>query len=170
MRRLHDPLVRVAAHAVDQGELVLVAAGYLGDVRRGRDALRQRPDRVVVGEIRGDEAMEMLDAIGTGHDGTLTTIHASNPRMALSRMEGLATRSSANTPARVARQMVGQCVDLVIHLSTYRRHDDKVRRMASVATAASMDRGRNRPTASPVRTPMPIRCWASWFAVESSSA
>ncbi len=96
-------------------------------------ALRQRPDRVVVGEIRGDEAMEMLDAIGTGHDGTLTTIHASTPRMALSRMEGLATRSSANTPARVARQMVGQCVDLVIHLSNYRRGGDKVRRMASIA-------------------------------------
>lgn len=96
-------------------------------------ALRQRPDRIIVGEIRGDEAMEMLDAIGSGHDGTLTTIHGSNPRLALGRLEGMATRSGANTPARVARQMVGQCVDLLVHLSNYRRAGVKVRRMARVA-------------------------------------
>ncbi len=96
-------------------------------------ALRQRPDRIIVGEIRGEEAMDMLDAIGTGHDGTLTTIHASNPRIALSRMEGLATRSDANISPRVARQMVGTCVDLIIHLSNYRRTGAKVRRMARVA-------------------------------------
>jgi pilus assembly protein CpaF len=96
-------------------------------------ALRQRPDRIIVGEIRGDEAMDMLDAIGTGHDGTLTTIHASNPRIALSRMEGLATRGDANISPRVARQMVGTCVDLVVHLSNYRRAGVKVRRMARVA-------------------------------------
>jgi len=104
----------------------------LGDLFR-QAALRQRPDRVVVGEIRGDEAMEMLDAIGTGHDGTLTTIHASNPRLALGRLEGLATRSEANIAPRVVRQMVGQCVDLIVHLSNFRRDGDKVRRMARVA-------------------------------------
>jgi pilus assembly protein CpaF len=104
----------------------------LGDLFR-QAALRQRPDRVVVGEIRGDEAMEMLDAIGTGHDGTLTTIHASNPRLALGRLEGLATRSEANIAPRVVRQMVGQCVDLIVHLSDYRRDGDTVRRMARVA-------------------------------------
>ena len=75
----------------------------------------------------------MLDAIGTGHDGTLTTIHASNPRIALSRMEGLATRGDVNISPRVARQMVGTCVDLIIHLSNYRRAGVKVRRMARVA-------------------------------------
>src|SRR5260370_26069755 len=76
----------------------------LGDLFR-QAALRQRPDRVVVGEIRGDEAMEMLDASGTGHDGTLTTIHASNPRLALSRLERLAPRSDGSTTPRVPRQM-----------------------------------------------------------------
>ena len=96
-------------------------------------ALRQRPDRIIVGEVRADEAMDMLDAIGSGHDGTLTTIHASNPRMALSRLEGLATRGDTNLAPRVARQMVGTCVDLVVHLSSYRRGSDKVRRMARVA-------------------------------------
>jgi pilus assembly protein CpaF len=93
-------------------------------------ALRQRPDRIIVGEVRGGEAMDMLDAIGSGHDGTLTTIHASNPRIALSRLEGLATRGDVNLAPQVARQMVGTCVDLILHLSSYQRGGDKVRRLA----------------------------------------
>jgi Flp pilus assembly CpaF family ATPase len=109
-------------------------------------ALRQRPDRIVVGEVRGDEAMDMLDAIGSGHDGTLTTIHASNPRMALSRLEGLATRGDVNLAPRVARQMVGASIDLILHLSSYRRGGDTVRR---VARAAFVDENLEDPEGRP---------------------
>jgi hypothetical protein len=90
--------------------------------------------------------MDMLDAIGSGHDGTLTTIHASNPRMALSRLEGLATRGDTNLAPRVARQMVGTSIDLILHLSSYRRGGDTVRR---VARAAFVDENLEDPEGRP---------------------
>jgi pilus assembly protein CpaF len=96
-------------------------------------ALRQRPDRVIVGEVRGEEAMDMLHAMTSGHDGSLTTIHASRPRDALNRLEALATMRDANLAPRVVRQMVSTGVDLVIHLSSYRQGGDRVRRVASMA-------------------------------------
>src|ERR1700681_1217525 len=101
-----------------------------------RGALRQRPRRIIVGEVRGKEAMDMLHAMTSGHDGSLTTLHASGPRMALSRLEVLAMSGDANLAPHVVRQMVGSGVDLVVHLSTFHRGDDEVRRLASLAFGA----------------------------------
>lgn len=101
-----------------------------------RGALRQRPRRIIVGEVRGKEAMDMLHAMTSGHDGSLTTLHASGPRMALSRLEVLAMSGDANLAPHVVRQMVGSGVDLVVHLSTFHRGDDEVRRLASLAFIA----------------------------------
>jgi len=101
-----------------------------------RGALRQRPRRIIVGEVRGKEAMDMLHAMTSGHDGSLTTLHASGPRMALSRLEVLAMSGDANLAPHVVRHMVGSGVDLVVHLSTFHRGDDEVRRLASLAFVA----------------------------------
>jgi pilus assembly protein CpaF len=101
-----------------------------------RGALRQRPRRIIVGEVRGKEAMDMLHAMTSGHDGSLTTLHASGPRMALSRLEVLAMSGDANLAPHVVRQMVGSGVDLVVHLSTFHRGEDEVRRLASLAFVA----------------------------------
>ena len=101
-----------------------------------RGALRQRPRRIIVGEVRGKEAMDMLHAMTSGHDGSLTTLHASGPRMALSRLEVLAMSGDANLAPHVVRQMVGSGVDLVVHLSTFHRGDDEVRRLAALAFVA----------------------------------
>jgi Flp pilus assembly CpaF family ATPase len=101
-----------------------------------RGALRQRPRRIIVGEVRGKEAMDMLHAMTSGHDGSLTTLHASGPRMALSRLEVLAMSADANLAPHVVRQMVGSGVDLVVHLSTFHRGEDEVRRLASLAFVA----------------------------------
>ncbi|MDQ6691970.1 MAG: Flp pilus assembly complex ATPase component TadA [Candidatus Dormibacteraeota bacterium] len=98
-----------------------------------RGALRQRPRRIIVGEVRGKEALDMLHAMTSGHDGSLTTLHASGPRMALNRLEALAMSADANLAPQVVRQMVGSGVDLVAHLSTYQRGDDQVRRLASLS-------------------------------------
>ena len=101
-----------------------------------RGALRQRPRRIIVGEVRGKEAMDMLHAMTSGHDGSLTTLHASGPRMALSRLEVLAMSADANLAPHVVRQMVGSGVDLVVHLSTFHRGEEEVRRLASLAFVA----------------------------------
>jgi pilus assembly protein CpaF len=96
-------------------------------------ALRQRPERIIVGEVRAEEAMDMLHAMTSGHDGSLTTIHTSGIRAALSRLETLAMRSDANLSHRVVRQMVGSGVDLIIHLASYKRPEGRVRRLAGIA-------------------------------------
>ncbi|TMD11001.1 MAG: hypothetical protein E6J00_14655 [Chloroflexi bacterium] len=78
----------------------------------------------------------MLHAMTSGHDGSLTTLHASGPRMALNRLEILAMSADANLVPQVVRQMVGSGVDLVSHLSTYQRGEDQVRRLASLSFVA----------------------------------
>ncbi len=112
-----------------------------------RGALRQRPRRIIVGEVRGKEAMDMLHAMTSGHDGSLTTLHASGPRMALSRLEVLAMSADANLAPHVVRQMVGSGVDLVVHLATFQRGEQEVRRLASLAFVAENPED---PLASPV--------------------
>ena len=90
-----------------------------------RNALRQRPDRIFVGECRGPEALDVIDAMGTGHDGSGTTIHANSARDALLRLAGLVRRHPAQAradPGAVAREIAAK-VDLVIHLSRFRRPD-----------------------------------------------
>jgi pilus assembly protein CpaF len=79
-----------------------------------RNALRMRPDRIIIGEVRGAEAVDMLQAMNTGHDGSLTTIHANNPRDALSRLENMIGMANLNLPHKAARQQIASAVTVVI--------------------------------------------------------
>lgn len=101
-----------------------------------RGALRQRPRRVIVGEVRGKEALDMLHAMTSGHDGSLTTLHASGPRAALNRLEVLAMSADPHLAPTVVRQMVAGAVDLIVHLGTYQRGDTACRRLGSLAFVA----------------------------------
>src|SRR5438874_5240357 len=97
-----------------------------------RGALRQRPRRIIVGEVRGKEALDMLHAMTSGHDGSLTTVHASGPRLALNRLQMLAMSADRNLSPLVVGQMVGTGVDMVIHLGMYRRGGRLLRRLADL--------------------------------------
>lgn len=79
-----------------------------------RNALRMRPDRIIIGEVRGAEAVDMLQAMNTGHEGSLTTIHANSPRDAISRLESMVSMASTNMPHRVARQQIASAITVVI--------------------------------------------------------
>jgi pilus assembly protein CpaF len=81
-----------------------------------RNALRMRPDRLVVGEVRGPETLDMLQAMNTGHDGSLTTIHANSPRDAMSRLETLVLTAGVELPLRAIREQVASAFDLIIHV------------------------------------------------------
>ena len=94
-----------------------------------RNSLRMRPDRIVVGEVRGAEALDMLQAMNTGHDGSLTTIHANAPRDALTRIESMVAMSGVNLPSRPLRAQIASALDLVIQLE---RHEDGRRRVVSI--------------------------------------
>jgi len=101
-----------------------------------RAALRQRPKRIIVGEVRGIEALDMIHAMSSGHDGSLTTLHASNPQTALDRLEVLAMSADRNLAPHVVRRMIGAGVDLIVHLSAYHRGGKELRRLASLAFVA----------------------------------
>jgi pilus assembly protein CpaF len=94
-----------------------------------RNALRMRPDRIVVGECRGGEALDMLQAMNTGHDGSLTTIHANTPRDVISRMETLVLMSGMDLPIRAIREQITSAVDLIVHES---RMSDGSRKVVNV--------------------------------------
>src|SRR5205807_2844035 len=86
-----------------------------------RNSLRMRPDRIVVGEVRGAEALDMLQALNTGHDGSLSTVHANSPRDGLARLETMVLMAGYDLPLRAIRQQIASALDLVIHLE--RIHD-----------------------------------------------
>src|SRR6266566_2091905 len=94
-----------------------------------RGALRQRPRRIIVGEVRGKEALDMLHAMTSGHDGSLTTVHASSPRLCLNRLQMLAMSADPNLSPLVVNQMVGTGVDMVIQLGMFKRGERLSRRM-----------------------------------------
>ena len=81
-----------------------------------RNALRMRPDRIIVGEVRGAEALDMLQAMNTGHDGSLTTIHANSPRDALTRLEHMVGMSGTPIPPNVIRQQMAAALDLIVQI------------------------------------------------------
>jgi pilus assembly protein CpaF len=91
-----------------------------------------RPDRIVVGECRGGEALDMLQAMNTGHDGSLTTIHANTPRDALSRLETLALMAGMDLPLRIVREQIASAVDLIIQVSRLRDGSRKVTQVTEV--------------------------------------
>jgi pilus assembly protein CpaF len=101
-----------------------------------RNALRMRPDRIIVGEVRGAEAFDMLQAMNTGHAGSLTTVHANSPRDALSRIENMVLLSGLDLPVRAIREQLAAALHLVIHVS---RFPDGRRRVTCVSEVAGME-------------------------------
>ncbi len=101
-----------------------------------RNALRMRPDRIVVGECRGGETLDMLQAMNTGHDGSLTTLHANTPRDALSRMETMALMAGLEMPLKVIREQIASAVDLIVQQSRLR---DGSRKVTSITEVVGME-------------------------------
>ncbi len=101
-----------------------------------KNALRMRPDRVILGEIRGAEAVDMLQAMNTGHDGSLCTIHANNPREALTRLENMVGLAGINLPAKAVRTQIASAVDMIIQVSRMR---DGVRRITYITEIVGME-------------------------------
>jgi pilus assembly protein CpaF len=100
------------------------------------NALRMRPDRIVIGEVRGEEALDMLQAMNTGHDGSLTTVHANTPRDALSRIETMIAMGTMNLPERAMRQQITSAIQLVIQQT---RMSDGSRKVTSVSEITGME-------------------------------
>jgi pilus assembly protein CpaF len=101
-----------------------------------KNALRMRPDRIILGEIRGAEAMDMLQAMNTGHDGSLSTVHANRPREALTRLENMVGIGGVNLPSRAIRQQIAAAVHLIVQISRMR---DGIRRVVSVTEIVGME-------------------------------
>ncbi len=100
------------------------------------NALRMRPDRIVVGEVRGEEALDMLQAMNTGHDGSLTTVHANSPRDALARIETMVSMGTMNLPERAMRQQIASAIQVVVQES---RMSDGTRKVTSVSEITGME-------------------------------
>ena len=100
------------------------------------NALRMRPDRIVVGEVRGEEALDMLQAMNTGHDGSLTTVHANSPRDALTRIETMVAMGATNLPERAIRQQIASAIQVVVQQT---RLSDGSRRVTSISEITGME-------------------------------
>jgi pilus assembly protein CpaF len=100
------------------------------------NALRMRPDRIIIGEVRGAEALDMLQAMNTGHDGSLTTIHANSPRDALYRLDTMVAMASLQLPDRAVRQQIASAVDLIVQIS---RLSDGTRRVTAISELTGME-------------------------------
>jgi pilus assembly protein CpaF len=101
-----------------------------------RNSLRMRPDRIIVGEVRGSEALDMLQAMNTGHDGSLCTVHANTPRDALSRIETMVLMAGYDLPVKAIRQQVASALDLIVHLE---RLEDGSRRVTAITEVQRME-------------------------------
>jgi len=100
------------------------------------NTLRMRPDRIVVGEVRGEEAFDMLQAMNTGHDGSITTVHANTPRDALSRVENMVSMANLNIPDRAVRQQIASAIHAVVQIA---RLSDGTRKLVSVSELTGME-------------------------------
>ncbi|NUR71214.1 MAG: CpaF family protein [Hamadaea sp.] len=101
-----------------------------------RNALRMRPDRIVVGEVRDGAALDMLQAMNTGHDGSLTTVHANSPRDSISRLETMVLMAGMDLPVRAIREQIASAVDVIVHLTRLR---DGSRRITHITEVVGMD-------------------------------
>ncbi|NWF65781.1 MAG: CpaF family protein [Chloroflexi bacterium] len=102
------------------------------------NSLRMRPDRIIVGEVRGGEALDMLQAMNTGHDGGLTTVHSNSPRDALARLETMVLMAGIDLPSRAIREQIAAAIQLIVHV---RRYEDGVRRVESVVELTGLESG-----------------------------
>jgi pilus assembly protein CpaF len=101
-----------------------------------RNALRMRPDRIIVGEVRGPEALDMLQAMNTGHDGSLSTVHCNSPRDALARVETMVLMAGYELPIKAIRQQVASALEMIVHLE---RMDDGSRKVTSITEVQRME-------------------------------
>jgi pilus assembly protein CpaF len=101
------------------------------------NALRMRPDRIIVGEVRSEEALDMLQAMNTGHDGSLTTVHANTPRDALYRLDTMVAMANLNIPERAIRQQVASAIELVVQIG---RLSDGTRKVTAITEISGMER------------------------------
>jgi len=101
-----------------------------------RNALRMRPDRIIVGEVRGPEAFDMLQAMNTGHDGSMSTIHANSPRDAIARLENMVLMASANLPLRAIRAQIASAIDIIVQVERMR---DGIRRIDRIVEIGGME-------------------------------
>jgi pilus assembly protein CpaF len=100
------------------------------------NSLRMRPDRIIIGEVRGEEALDMLQAMNTGHDGSLTTVHANSPRDALARLDTMVAMSNLNIPALAVRRQIASAISVVIQVS---RLSDGTRKVTSISEITGME-------------------------------
>ena len=100
------------------------------------NALRMRPDRIVVGEVRGEEALDMLQAMNTGHDGSLTTVHANTPRDALTRIETMIAMGATNLPEKAMRQQIASAIQIVVQQT---RLSDGSRKVTNISEITGME-------------------------------
>jgi pilus assembly protein CpaF len=114
----------------------LEGAGMVSARDLVRNALRMRPDRIVIGEVRGAEVLDMLQAMNTGHDGSISTIHANSSRDALSRIETMILLSGVSVPVRAIREYVTSALDLIVHLA---RLSDGTRKVVAVTEVVGME-------------------------------
>jgi pilus assembly protein CpaF len=110
--------------------------GHIPQRELVRNALRMRPDRIIVGEVRGNEAFDMLQAMNTGHDGSMSTIHANTPRDALFRLENMVLMASANLPLRALRAQIASAINIVVQIERMR---DGIRRVERVCEISGME-------------------------------
>jgi len=110
--------------------------GEIGMRELVKNALRMRPDRIILGECRGGEALDMLQAMNTGHEGSMSTIHANRPREALTRLENMIGMSGVNLPSRAVRQQISAAVNMIVQVQRMR---DGVRRITHVVELVGME-------------------------------
>jgi pilus assembly protein CpaF len=101
-----------------------------------KNALRMRPDRIILGEVRGSEAVDMLQAMNTGHEGSMCTVHANRPREALTRLENMVGMAGINLPAKAVRTQIAAAIDMIVQVSRMR---DGVRRVTSIMEVVGME-------------------------------
>jgi pilus assembly protein CpaF len=131
LRLQQDHVVRLETKLADvEGHGVVTVRDLV------RNSLRMRPDRIVVGECRGGEALDMLQAMNTGHDGSLTTIHANSSRDALSRLETLVLMAGMDLPLKIVRQQISSAVDLIVQIARLR---DGTRKLTAITEVAGME-------------------------------
>jgi pilus assembly protein CpaF len=101
-----------------------------------KNALRMRPDRIILGEVRGHEAVDMLQAMNTGHEGSMCTVHANRPREALTRLENMIGMAGINLPSKAVRTQIAAAVDMIVQVSRMR---DGIRRVTSITEVTGME-------------------------------
>ena len=101
-----------------------------------KNSLRMRPDRIIMGEVRGSEAVDMLQAMNTGHDGSMSTIHSNKPRDALVRLENMFGMAGINLPAKAVRTQIAAALDLIVQVSRMR---DGMRRVTHITEVIGME-------------------------------